>query len=80
MHSLFTPVETLDGSTFLRSVHSADGTTIKENFIMPINGFTDSNGDPVTITGLWEGIQPVPDHRCPNRQRPVPRLERHVVG
>ena len=51
MHSLFTPVETLDGSTFLRSVHSADGTTISENFIMPINGFTDSNGDPVTIQG-----------------------------
>ena len=51
MHSLFTPVETLDGSTFLRSVHSADTTTIKENFIMPINGFTNSNGDPVTIAG-----------------------------
>ena len=51
MHSLFTPVETLDGSTFLRSVHSADGTTIRENFIMPVNGFTNSNGDPVTIAG-----------------------------
>src|SRR5690349_21716765 len=50
MQSLFTPVETLDGSTFLRSVHHADGT-ISENFIMPINGFSDSNGDPVTIQG-----------------------------
>jgi hypothetical protein len=56
MHSLFTPVETLDGSTFLRSVHSADTTTIKENFIMPINGFTNSNGDPVTRQAMARPI------------------------
>ena len=43
MHSLFTPVEALDGSTFLRSVHHADGS-ISENFIMPVTGFSGSNG------------------------------------
>jgi hypothetical protein len=50
MHSLFTPIEALDGSTFLRSVHHADGS-ISENFIMPVTGFSGGNGDPVTIHG-----------------------------
>ena len=32
MHSLFAPVDTLDGSNFLRAVHSTDGSLTVEKF------------------------------------------------
>ena len=50
MHSLFTPVDTLDGSNFLRAVHSADGTLTVENFLMPVTGFQ-NHGQPATVDG-----------------------------
>jgi hypothetical protein len=50
MHSLFAPVDTLDGSNFLRAVHSTDGSLTVENFLMPVNSFQ-QNGQPATVNG-----------------------------
>ncbi len=50
MHSLFTPVDTLDGSNLLRAVHSADGTLTVENFLMPVTSFQ-NNGQPASVEG-----------------------------
>lgn len=50
MHSLFTPVDTLDGSNFLRAVHSTDGSLTVENFLMPMKSFQ-QNGQPATVNG-----------------------------
>lgn len=50
MHSLFTPVDTLDGTNFLRAVHSADGSLTVEKFLMPVNSF-EQNGQPATVNG-----------------------------
>ena len=50
MHSLFAPVDTLDGSSFLRAVHSTDGSLTVENFLMPVNSFQ-QNGQPATVNG-----------------------------
>ena len=52
MQSLFAPVDTLDGSNFLRAVHSTDGSVI-ENFIMPVNSFQ-KGGEPVTVNGYGQ--------------------------
>jgi len=50
MHSLFTSVDTLDGSNFLRAVHSTDGSLTIENFLMPVNSFQ-QDGQPATVNG-----------------------------
>jgi hypothetical protein len=50
MHSLFTPVDTLDGSNFLRAVHSTDGSLTVENFLMPVDSFQQSD-QPTTVNG-----------------------------
>ena len=50
MHSLFAPVDTLDGSNFLRAVHSTDGSLTVENFLMPVNSFQ-QDGQPATVNG-----------------------------
>ena len=50
MHSLFAPVDTLDGTNFLRAVHSTDGSLTVEKFLMPVNSFQ-QNGQPATVNG-----------------------------
>jgi hypothetical protein len=48
----FTPIDTADASTFLRSVNAADGT-FSEHFLMPITGF-ENNGQPVIPKGFMD--------------------------
>src|SRR5882762_6282094 len=48
--SFFTPTDTADASTFLRSVNQADGS-FAEHFLMPITGF-ENDGNLVIPKGL----------------------------
>ncbi len=46
----FTPVDTINASSWLRAVGLADGSVI-EHFIMPVTGF-ENHGQPVTPKGF----------------------------
>ena len=46
----FTPVDTLNASSFLREVAQSDGSSVL-NFLMPVTGF-ENNGQPVSPSGF----------------------------
>ena len=43
-------IPSLDGTNFLRAVHSTDGSLTVENFLMPVNSFQ-QNGQSATVNG-----------------------------